>query len=155
MKIHSTLALLSLVTLSACASNRGAYAPASYAYRAPSGSYATVTATLAGQAVMEGFLRLRLAPWLRRLMTRSLAILPAAGVTLIYGAAGTGRLLILTQVVLSLQLSFAVIPLVFFTTSRGRMGALVAPLWLGALAWAVAAAIVALNLKLLWDFFGA
>jgi len=119
------------------------------------GLNSTVTATLAGQAVMEGFLRLRLAPWLRRLITRSLAILPAAGVTLIYGAAGTGRLLILTQVVLSLQLSFAVIPLVLFTTSRGRMGALVAPLWLGALAWGVAGAIVALNLKLLWDFFGA
>ena len=119
------------------------------------GLNSTVTATLAGQAVMEGFLRIRLAPWLRRLITRGLAILPAAGVTLIYGAAGTGRLLILTQVVLSLQLSFAVIPLVLFTTSRARMGALVAPLWLGALAWAVAFAIVALNLKLLWDFFGA
>ncbi len=119
------------------------------------GLNSTVTATLAGQAVMEGFLRLRLAPWLRRLITRSLAIVPAAGVTLIYGAAGTGRLLILTQVVLSLQLSFAVIPLVLFTTSRARIGALVAPLWLGALAWAVAVAIVALNLKLLWDFFGA
>ena len=119
------------------------------------GLNSTVTATLAGQAVMEGFLRIRLAPWLRRLITRGLAILPAAGVTLIYGAAGTGRLLILTQVVLSLQLSFAVSPLVLFTTSRARMGALVAPLWLGALAWAVAFAIVALNLKLLWDFFGA
>ena len=70
-------------------------------------------------------------------------------------AAGTGRLLILTQVVLSLQLSFAVIPLVLFTASRARMGALVAPLWLGALAWGVAGAIVTLNLKLLWDFFGA
>ena len=118
------------------------------------GLNSTVTATLAGQAVMEGFLRIRLAPWIRRMITRSLAILPAAGVTLIYGAAGTGRLLILTQVVLSLQLSFAVIPLVLFTTSKARMGALVAPLWLGALAWAVAGAIVALNLKLLLDFFG-
>ena len=119
------------------------------------GLNSTVTATLAGQAVMEGFLRIRLAPWLRRLLTRGLAILPAAGVTLIYGAAGTGRLLILTQVVLSMQLSFAVIPLVMFTTSRARMGALVAPMWLGALAWVVAAAMVVLNLKLLWDFFGA
>ena len=119
------------------------------------GLNSTVTATLAGQAVMEGFLRLRLAPWVRRLITRSLAILPAAGVTLFYGAAGTGRLLILTQVVLSLQLSFAVIPLVLFTTSKARMGALVAPLWLGALAWSVAGAIVVLNMKLLWDFFGA
>lgn len=119
------------------------------------GLNSTVTATLAGQAVMEGFLRLRLAPWIRRLITRSLAIVPAAGVTLLYGAAGTGRLLILTQVVLSLQLSFAVVPLVMFTTSRPRMGALVAPLWLAGLAWAVTGAIVALNLKLLWDFFGA
>ena len=118
------------------------------------GLNSTVTATLAGQAVMEGFLRIRLAPWLRRLITRSLAILPAAGVTLIYGAAGTGQLLILTQVVLSLQLSFAVIPLVLFTTSKARMGTLVAPLWLGALAWGVAGAIVTLNMKLLWDFFG-
>jgi manganese transport protein len=119
------------------------------------GLNSTVTATLAGQAVMEGFLRIRLAPWIRRMITRSLAILPAAGVTLIYGAAGPGRLLILTQVVLSLQLSFAVIPLVLFTTSKARMGALVAPLWLSTLAWAVAGAIVALNLKLLLDFFGA
>ena len=119
------------------------------------GLNSTVTATLAGQAVMEGFLRIRLAPWMRRLITRSLAILPAAGVTLFYGAAGTGRLLILTQVVLSLQLSFAVIPLVLFTTSKARMGALVAPLWLVALAWAVAGAIVVLNMKLLLDFFGA
>jgi manganese transport protein len=95
------------------------------------GLNSTVTATLAGQAVMEGFLRLRLPPWQRRLITRAIAILPAAGVTLLYGSAGTGRLLILTQVVLSLQLSFAVVPLVMFTTSRRRMGAMVAPLWLG------------------------
>jgi manganese transport protein len=119
------------------------------------GLNSTVTATLAGQAVMEGFLQIRLAPWLRRLITRGLAILPAAGVTLFYGPEGTGRLLILTQVVLSLQLSFAVIPLVLFTTSRGRMGDLVAPRWLGLLAWAVAGAIVALNLKLLLDFLTA
>jgi manganese transport protein len=118
------------------------------------GLNSTVTATLAGQAVMEGFLRLRLPPWVRRLITRSIAIVPAAGVTLAYGSSGTGQLLILTQVVLSLQLSFAVVPLVMFTTSRNRMGAMVAPLWLGALSWAIAAAIVALNLKLLWDFFG-
>jgi manganese transport protein len=73
-------------------------------------------------------------------------------VTLFYGPEGTGHLLILTQVVLSLQLSFAVIPLVLFTTSQRRMGALVAPRWLGLVAWAVAGAIVLLNLKLLWDF---
>ncbi len=118
------------------------------------GLNSTVTATLAGQAVMEGFLRLRLPPWQRRLITRAIAILPAAGVTLLYGSAGTGRLLILTQVVLSLQLSFAVVPLVMFTTSRRRMGAMVAPLWLGAVSWIIAAVIVALNLKLLWDFIG-
>lgn len=116
------------------------------------GLNSTVTATLAGQAVMEGFLQIRLAPWLRRLITRGIAILPAAGVTIFYGAEGTGRLLILTQVVLSLQLSFAVVPLVMFTASRAKMGELVAPRWLGALAWLVAVVIVALNLKLLWDF---
>lgn len=118
------------------------------------GLNSTVTATLAGQAVMEGFLRLRLPPWLRRLITRAIAIIPAAGVTILYGSEGTGRLLILTQVVLSLQLSFAVVPLVIFTTSRRRMGEMVAPLWLGAVSWAIAAVIVALNLKLLWDFAG-
>ncbi len=118
------------------------------------GLNSTVTATLAGQAVMEGFLRLRLPPWLRRLVTRAIAIIPAAGVTLLYGSTGTGQLLILTQVVLSLQLSFAVVPLVLFTTSRQRMGEMVAPLWLGAVAWLIAAVIVALNLKLLWDFAG-
>ena len=116
------------------------------------GLNSTVTATLAGQAVMEGFLQIRLPPWMRRLITRMIAIIPAAGVTIYYGAEGTGRLLILTQVVLSLQLSFAVVPLVLFTTSRLRMGDLVAPRWLAALAWLVAVVIIALNLKLLWDF---
>ena len=118
------------------------------------GLNSTVTATLAGQAVMEGFLRIRLPAWVRRLITRGIAILPAAGVTLAYGSAGTGQLLILTQVVLSLQLSFAVVPLVMFTTSRRRMGEMVAPLWLGAVSWAIAVGIVALNLKLLADFAG-
>ncbi len=118
------------------------------------GLNSTVTATLAGQAVMEGFLRIRLPAWLRRLITRAIAIVPAAAVTLIYGSEGTGQLLILTQVVLSLQLSFAVVPLVMFTTSRRRMGEMVAPLWLGGLSWLIAAAIVGLNLKLLWDFAG-
>ena len=119
------------------------------------GLNSTVTATLAGQAVMEGFLRIRLQPWLRRLITRGLAIIPAAGVTLYYGAQGTGRLLILTQVVLSLQLSFAVVPLVMFTADKHKMGALVAPRWLIAIAVLVALVIVALNLKLLWDFASA
>ncbi|WP_054004666.1 Nramp family divalent metal transporter [Cypionkella psychrotolerans] len=116
------------------------------------GLNSTVTATLAGQAVMEGFLQIRLPPWLRRLITRAIAIIPAAGVTLYYGSAGTGRLLILTQVILSLQLSFAVVPLVMFTANRAKMGALAAPRWLVALAILIAVVIIALNAKLLWDF---
>ena len=116
------------------------------------GLNSTVTATLAGQAVMEGFLRLRLPPWLRRLATRSVAIIPAAGVTILYGERETGRLLILTQVVLSMQLSFAVVPLVMFTADKRRMGDLVAPPWLVVFASLIAVVIVALNLKLLWDF---
>ncbi|PZO81493.1 MAG: divalent metal cation transporter [Mesorhizobium amorphae] len=116
------------------------------------GINSTVTATLAGQIVMEGFLQVGIAPWLRRLVTRVVAILPAAGVTIWYGEAGTAELLILTQVVLSLQLSFAVIPLVRFTTDKRRMGAMVAPLWLAAIAWILAAVIAALNIKLLLDF---
>ena len=116
------------------------------------GLNSTVTATLAGQVVMEGFLNLRIPPWMRRLATRAIAIIPAAGVTIYYGASQTGQLLILTQVVLSLQLSFAVIPLVMFTTDKRKMGAMVAPLWLAMLAVLIAAVIVVLNLKLLWDF---
>ena len=117
-----------------------------------SGLNSTVTATLAGQVVMEGFLNMRIAPWLRRLVTRVIAIVPAAAVTLAYGEAGMGKLLILTQVVLSLQLSFAVVPLVQFTASRSRMGPLVAPLWLILFASFIAAIILALNAKLLLDF---
>ena len=116
------------------------------------GLNSTVTATLAGQAVMEGFLNIRIPPWMRRLVTRAIAIIPAAGVTILYGASQTGQLLILTQVVLSLQLSFAVVPLVMFTTDKAKMGALVAPLWLALLAAVIAVVIVGLNLKLLWDF---
>ncbi len=116
------------------------------------GLNSTVTATLAGQAVMEGFLQMRLPPWLRRLVTRGIAIIPAAGVTIFYGTQGTGELLILTQVVLSLQLSFAVVPLVMFTTSRAKMGDMVAPTWLSVFAICIAAVIIALNLKLLLDF---
>ncbi|MEI4487713.1 Nramp family divalent metal transporter [Frigidibacter sp. MR17.14] len=117
------------------------------------GLNSTVTATLAGQAVMEGFLQMKIAPWLRRMVTRAIAIVPAAGVTILYGSSGTGELLILTQVVLSLQLSFAVVPLVMFTTDRRKMGSMVAPLWLGLFATLIAAVIVVLNLKLIWDFF--
>ncbi len=116
-----------------------------------SGINSTVTATLAGQIVMEGFLRLRIAPWIRRLLTRGLAIVPVVAVTALYGEQGTARLLVLSQVVLSMQLPFAVIPLVAFVSDRGLMGALVAPPWLVRTAWVIAALIVALNLKLLAD----
>jgi manganese transport protein len=116
------------------------------------GLNSTVTATLAGQAVMEGFLQIRLAPWVRRLVTRMVALLPAAGVTLFYGEAETGKLLILSQVVLSLQLPFAIVPLVQFTASRTKMGALVSPRWLTAIAAVIAIMIIALNAKLVWDF---
>ncbi len=115
------------------------------------GLNSTVTATLAGQAVMEGFLQIRLPAWLRRLITRGLAIIPAAGVTIYYGGAATGELLILTQVVLSLQLSFAVVPLVIFTADRAKMGALAAPRWLVALAILIAVVIIVLNVKMLMD----
>ena len=94
------------------------------------GINSTVTATLAGQIVMEGFLNIKLPPWLRRLVTRAIAIVPAAIVTIWYGESGTAKLLILTQVVLSLQLSFAVFPLVMFTADKAKMGELVAPRWL-------------------------
>jgi manganese transport protein len=115
------------------------------------GLNSTVTATLAGQAVMEGFLDIRLPPWLRRLATRAIAIVPAAGVTILYGEQQTGKLLILSQVILSLQLPFAVIPLVQFTAQRTKMGALRAPIWLTAFAGLCAAMIIVLNAKLIWD----
>ena len=117
-----------------------------------SGVNSTVTATLAGQIVMEGFLRMQLPPWLRRLITRAIAIVPAAGVAILFGQSGTAQLLILTQVVLSMQLPFAVFPLVMFTADRSKMGALVAPRWLVAVAMLIAVAIAALNIKLLVDF---
>lgn len=116
------------------------------------GLNSTVTATMAGQIVMEGFINFRLPPWVRRLVTRGLAIIPAAAVTIAYGESGTARLLILSQVVLSLQLPFAVIPLVTLTASRPKMGVLVAPRWLTAIAALIATVIVVLNVKLLADF---
>ena len=115
------------------------------------GLNSTVTATLAGQAVMEGFINFRLPPWMRRLVTRAVAIVPAAAVTIIYGESATGKLLILSQVILSFQLPFAVIPLVMFTADKTKMGALVAPRWLTAIAGVVAAIIVLLNVKMLSD----
>jgi len=108
--------------------------------------------TLSGQIVMEGFLNLRIAPWLRRLVTRLIAIVPAVLVTLLAGEKATGRLLILSQVVLSLQLPFAVVPLVMFTASRSKMGPFVAPRWLSGLAMVTTALIIALNAKLVWDY---
>lgn len=116
------------------------------------GLNSTVTATLAGQVVMEGFIKMQVAPWVRRLITRAIAIIPAAGVTIFYGEAETGKLLILTQVILSLQLPFAIIPLVQFTASRAKMGELVAPRWLTAIAAVIAVIIVGLNIKLITDF---
>ena len=116
------------------------------------GLNSTVTATMSGQIVMEGFLDLKLPPWLRRLTTRAIAIVPAAGVTIAYGEGGTAKLLILSQVVLSLQLPFAVVPLVMMTASRAKMGPLAAPRWLASFAALIAAAIIALNVKLIVDF---
>ena len=119
-----------------------------------SGQNSTLTGTLAGQIVMEGFLRIRLRPWLRRLITRLIAIVPAVIVTAMYGESGTATLLVLSQVILSLQLSFAVVPLVIFTSSRVKMGRFVNPVWVQILAWVTAALIITLNIKYLSDYFG-
>ncbi len=110
-----------------------------------SGQNSSITGTLAGQVVMEGFIHLKLSPWLRRLITRSLAIIPTIIVVAVTGERGTEELLILSQVILSLQLSFAVIPLVIFTGSRKRMGEFVNAPWLKALAWSTAVLIAGLN----------
>ena len=115
------------------------------------GQSSTLTGTLAGQVVMEGFIRFRMRPWLRRLVTRSVAIVPAVIVITIYGEQGTYKLLILSQVILSLQLPFAVIPLIQFTSDRARMGTFASPAWVRILAWISAAIIVGLNAKLVVD----
>jgi manganese transport protein len=121
-----------------------------------SGQNSTLTGTLAGQIVMEGFLHLRIRPWLRRLITRLIAIIPAAIVTAIYGARGTGSLLVLSQVILSLQLSFAVIPLVQFTSEKAKMGEFVNKPWLAICSWMLAISIAGINAYLLVQqfFFG-
>ncbi|MDD1531139.1 divalent metal cation transporter [Bradyrhizobium sp. WBOS7] len=120
-----------------------------------SGLNSTVTATLAGQIVMEGFLDLRLPNWARRLLTRGIAIVPVIVVTAIYGERGTADLLVFSQVVLSMQLPFAVIPLVRLVSDRRKMGKFAIPRSVAAIAWIVAGVIVVLNLKLLFDtFFG-
>ncbi len=115
------------------------------------GLNSAVTATLAGQIVMEGFINFRMAPWARRLVTRLIAILPAVFVTIYYGANGTGFLLVLSQVVLAFQLPFAIIPLIQFTASKSKMGELVSPIWLTAIAMITALIVIVLNIKLLLD----
>ena len=122
-----------------------------------SGLNSTLTGTLAGQIVMEGFLNIRLRPWLRRLITRLIAIIPAIIITATYVNdtakqwTAIANLLVFSQVILSLQLSFAVIPLIMFTSSRLKMGEFVIPLWMKLLAWLTAGIIVALNVKYLFD----
>jgi len=118
-----------------------------------SGQNSTLTGTLAGQIVMEGFLNIRLKPWLRRLITRLVAIVPAVIVTAFYGSRGTANLLILSQVVLSMQLSFAVFPLVLFTSDKRKMGEFVNAAWVKALAWTTAVFIAVLNAWLLVQIF--
>jgi len=118
-----------------------------------SGQNSTITGTLAGQIVMEGFLNIRLPAWLRRLITRLIAIIPAVIVTALYGEKGTGALLILSQVILSLQLSFAVVPLVQFTSEKGKMGQFANGWALKVAAWTVAVVIIGLNAWLLLGVF--
>lgn len=118
-----------------------------------SGQNSTLTGTLAGQIVMEGFLDLRLRPWVRRLITRGIAIVPAIIVSIVSGEQGTARLLIFSQVVLSLQLSFAVFPLVQFTSDKAKMGEFVSAAWLKWLSWTVAVVIAVLNVWLLFQTF--
>src|SRR5678815_3298830 len=118
-----------------------------------SGQNSTLTGTLAGQIVMEGFLNIRLRPWMRRLITRIIAIVPAALVAIFYGEGGTAKLLILSQVILSLQLSFAVFPLVMFTSDRTKMGQFVNAVWVKTLAYLVGGVIAVLNVWLLFQTF--
>jgi manganese transport protein len=118
-----------------------------------SGQNSTLTGTLAGQIVMEGFLDLKLKPWVRRLITRLIAVVPALIVAIYYGERGTGQLLVLSQVILSLQLSFAVVPLVVFTGSKAKMGVFVNRPWVQAMAWVISVIIIVLNLFLLWQTF--
>ncbi|HYG13599.1 MAG TPA: divalent metal cation transporter, partial [Methylophilaceae bacterium] len=116
-----------------------------------SGQSSTLTATLAGQIVMEGYLHIRLPYWLRRVITRAIAIVPALIATAWYGESGVAKLLIFSQVVLSMQLPFAVIPLIRFTSSRAKMGKFVNPRWLGLLAGVAATLIVCLNVTILFN----
>lgn len=115
------------------------------------GQSSTITGTLAGQIVMEGYLNLRIAPWLRRLITRLIAIIPAYVVILMYGEGKTGELLVFSQVVLSLQLGFAVIPLIHFTSDKVKMGVFANKMWVKVSAWAIASVIISLNVKLVYN----
>ncbi|WP_292009980.1 Nramp family divalent metal transporter [Chryseobacterium sp.] len=120
-----------------------------------SGQNSTLTGTLAGQIVMEGFLNIRLKPWLRRLITRLIAVIPALIVAILYGEKGTTELLVLSQVILSMQLSFAVVPLVMFTSDKEKMGSFVNKPFLKISAWVITFVIIVLNLYLLYQtFFG-
>ena len=116
------------------------------------GLNSTVTATMAGQVIMEGFIDIRIAAWARRLLTRTVAIVPAIAVTLLMGSGAAAKLLILSQVILGLQLPFAIVPLVHLTASRARMGELVSPRWLTGIAALIAITLIALNLKVILDF---
>ena len=100
---------------------------------------------------MEGFIRLRVSPVARRLITRGIAIIPAVFVTVFFGESGTAKLLIASQVVLSLQLPFAIVPLIWFTSDREKMGSLPAPRWLTTVCWGIALVLIVLNLKLIFD----
>jgi manganese transport protein len=118
-----------------------------------SGQSSTLTGTLAGQIVMEGFLKIRLPRWMIRVITRGLAIIPAMIVAILYGERGTGELLVFSQVILALQLGFAVVPLVTFTSDKAKMGKFVNPLWLTVLAWGITAVIISLNAYLVLQVF--
>jgi manganese transport protein len=112
-----------------------------------------LTGTLAGQIVMEGFLNFRITPWMRRLITRAIAIVPAVGIIGYFGESKTTELLVASQVVLSMQLGFAVWPLMRFTGEKAKMGEFHNPLWIKIVGWTVAMIIISLNVKLLFDIF--
>jgi manganese transport protein len=118
-----------------------------------SGQNSTLTGTLAGQIVMEGFLNFRVTPWLRRLITRGIAIVPAVLVIGIWGETETTNLLVASQVILSMQLGFAVWPLMWFTGEKAKMAEFANPLWIKILGWTTAMIIIVLNMKLLFDTF--
>jgi len=120
-----------------------------------SGQNSTITATLAGQVILEGFMNIKIKPWIRRIITRALAIIPAVGIAIAFGDSGLANLLIASQVVLSMQLPFAVLPLVWFTSSRKKMGIFVNPLWMKVVVFGIAAIIGTLNVWLIMNVLGA